>query len=146
MINFTADYCIAVFISSMGVFQFAFSLGALRGLLLFKSALVARTLGLATAILGFGLFFVTGTRNINDYEGGLDAPDQALFFSLSALAAFATTLIVSSLVNRRMRGVGFDAAAGLDTLRDSNYASALVRSLMYWRSNWRTQTKRYFSG
>ena len=146
MISFTADYCIAVFISTLGVLQFAFSLGGLRGLLFFKSALVARTLGLAMAILGFALFFGTGTRNINDYEGGLDAPDQALFFSLSALGAFATTLVVSSLVNLRMRGAEFDADAGLDALRDSNYASALVRSLMYWRSNWRTLTKRYFSG
>ena len=146
MINFTADYCIAVFISSIGVLQFAFSLGGFRGLLFFKSALAARTLGLATAILGFALFFGTGTRNINDYEGGLDAPDQALYFSLSALAAFATTLIVSSLVNRSMRGTGFDVDAGLDALRDSNYASALKRSILYWRSNWRTQTKRYFSG
>ena len=146
MINFTADYCLAVFISTLGVLQFAFSLGGLRGLLLFKSAVVARTLGLGTAILGFVLFFGTGARNINDYEGGLDAPDQALFFSVSALAAFATTLIVSSLVNRKMRGAGFDADAGLDALRDSNYASALVCSLMYWRSNWRTLTKRYFSG
>lgn len=146
MISFTADYCIAVFISSAGVLQFAFSLGGLRGLLLFKSALVARTLGLATAILGFAIFFGTGTRNINDYEGGLDAPDQALFFSLSALAAFATTLIVSPLVNRRMKGTGFDADAGLDALRDSNYVSALRHSILYWRSNWRTQTKRYFFG
>ncbi len=146
MINFTADYCMAVFISSIGVLQFAFSLGGLRGLLFFKSALVARTIGLATAILGFALFFGTGTRNINDYEGGLDAPDQALFFSLSALAAFVTTLVVSSLANRRMRGAGFDMDAGLDALQDSNYASALVRSLMYWRRNWRTQTKRYFFG
>ena len=146
MINFTADYCIAVLISTLGVLQFAFSLGGLRGLLFFKSAVVARTLGLAAAILGFALFFGTGTRNINDYEGGLDAPDQALFFSLSALAAFATTLAVSSLVNRRMRGGEFDADTGLDALRDSNYASALVGSLIYWRGNWRTLTKRYFSG
>ena len=146
MINFTADYCIVIFISSIGVLQFAFSLGGFRGLLFFKSALIARTLGLGTAILGFALFFGTGTRNINDYEGGLDAPDQALFFSLSTLAAFATNLIVSSLVNRRMRGAGSDTDAGLDALRDSNYASALRRSTLYWRRNWRTQTKRYFFG
>ena len=146
MISFTADYCIAVFISTLGVLQFAFSLGGLRGLLFFKSAVVARTLGLATAILGFALFFGTGTRNINDYEGGLDAPDQALFFSLSALAAFATTILISSLVNYRMKAEDFKPDAGLDALRDSNYASALVGSLMYWRSNWRTLTKRYFSG
>lgn len=146
MINFTADYCISVFISSIGVLQFAFSLGGIRGLLLFKSALVARTLGLGVAILGFVLFFGTGARNINDYEGGLDAPDQALYFSLSALAAFAITLLVSSLVNHRMKGANFEPDAGLDALRDSNYASALVRSLMYWRCNWLTLTKRYFSG
>ena len=146
MINFTADYCIAVFISSIGVLQFAFSLGGFRGLLFFKSALVARTLGLATALLGFALFFGTGTRNINDYEGGLDAPDQALFFSLSALTAFAMTLIVSSLVNRKMRGTESDPDAGLDALRDTNYASALKCSILYWRSNWRTLTKRYFFG
>ncbi len=146
MINFTADYCIAVFVSSMGVLQFAFSLGGLRGLLFFKSALVARAVGLATAILGFALFFGTGQRNINDYEGGLDAPDQVLFFSLSALAAFAATLVLSSLVNHRMKSAERDLDAGLDALRDSNYASALRRSLMYWRGNWRTLTKRYFFG
>ena len=146
MINFNADYCIAVFISTMGVLQFAFSLGGLRGLLFFKRPLLARPLGLAAAIFGFALFLATGDRNINDYEGGLDAPDQALHFSLTALAALALTLLASSLVNRRMRSADFEPDAGLDALRDSNYASALARSLMYWRCNWRTLTKRYFSG
>ena len=146
MINFNADYCVAVFISTMGVLQFAFSLGGLRGLLFFKRPLIVRTLGLTAAIFGFALFFATGDRNINDYEGGLDAPDQALHFSLTALAALALTLLASSLVNRRMRSADFEPDAGLDALRDSNYASALARSLMYWRCNWRTLTKRYFSG
>ena len=146
MINFTADYCIAVFISTIGVLQFAFSLGRLRGLLFFKSPLVSRTLGLAMAILGLSLFFGTGTRNINDYEGGLDAPDQALYFSLSALAALTATLAFTSLINHRMKNEDIEPDAGLDTLRDSNYASALKRSVLYWCRNWRTQTKRYFSG
>ncbi len=146
MINFTADYCIAVFVSTLGVLQFAFSVGGLRGLLFFKRALVARVGGLGTAILGFALFFGSGERNINDYEGGLDAPDQALYFSLSALTAFAATLIASSLVNRRMKGADAGPDAGLDALRESNYATALSRGLTHWRSNWRTLTKRYFSG
>ena len=146
MFSFTADYCIAVFISTMGVLQFAFSLGGLKGLLFLKSPLVARTVGLAVGILGFSLFFATGARNINDYEGGLDAPDQALYFSLSALAAFALTLLASSLVNYRMKGADLEPDAGLDALRDSNYASALARGIIYWRCNWRTLTKRYFSG
>lgn len=146
MINFTADYCIAVFISTTGVLQLVFSLSGLRGMLLFKSTLVARTLGLATPVLGFVLFFGTGDRNINDYEGGLDAPDQALYFSLSALAALGLTILVSSLVNYRMKSADSDPDAGLDALRDSNYAAALARSVTYWCRNWRTQTKRYFFG
>ena len=126
MISFTADYCIAVFISTLGVLQFAFSLGGLRGLLFFKFALVARTLGLAMAILGFALFFGTGTRNINDYEGGLDAPDQALFFSLSALAAFATTLVVSSLVNLS------DEGAEIPTRTPDSTPSGTATTRAHW--------------
>ncbi len=146
MISFAADYYIAVLISTVGVLQFAFSIGGLRGLLIFKSALVARTLGLGLAVFGLSLFFGTGNRNVNDYEGGLDAPDQALFFSLGALTGIVITLCVSSLVNHRMKGADFDPDAGLDALRDSNYAAALARSVIYWCSNWRTLTKRYFFG
>lgn len=146
MLSFTADYCIAVFISTMGVLQFAFSLGGLKGLLFLKSPLAARAVGLAVGILGFSMFFATGARNINDYEGGLDAPDQALYFSLSAIAAFALTLLLSSLVNYGMRGADSDPDSGIDGLRDSNYATALASSITYWRGNWRTLTKRYFFG
>ncbi len=146
MFSFTADYCIAVFISTMGVLQFAFSLGGLKGLLFLKSPMAARAIGLAVGILGFSLFFATGGRNINDYEGGLDAPDQALYFSLSALSAFALTLLLSSLVNFGMRSAGTEPDSGIDELRDSNYATALARSIAYWRSNWRTLTKRCFFG
>ncbi len=146
MISFAADYYIGVFISTVGVLQFAFSLGGLRGLLFFKSALIARTLGLAMGALGFALFFSASPRNINDYEGGLDAPDQALFFSLGALSALAMTLCASSLVNYRMKSADFDPDAGLDALRQTNYATALALSVKYWRCNWRTLTKRYFFG
>ena len=146
MFNFTADYCIAVFISTMGVLQFAFSLGGLKGLLFLKSPLVARTGGLAVGILGLSLFFATGVRNINDYEGGLDAPDQALYFSLSALSAFALTLLSSSLVNYGMKSADSEPDSGIDELRDSNYATALAHSISYWRRNWRTLTKRCFFG
>lgn len=146
MINFTADYCIAVFISTTGILQFAFSLGGFSGLLFLKSAIVARTIGILIALSGLALFFSTENRNINDYEGGLDAPDQALFFSLSALSALAITLLVSSLLNRRMKNADADPDVGLGALRDCNYAIALARSITYWRGNWRTLTKRYFFG
>ena len=97
-------------------------------------------------ILGLSLFFATGARNINDYEGGLDAPDQALYFSLSALSAFALTLLSSSLVNYGMKSADSEPDSGIDELRDSNYATALAHSISYWRRNWRTLTKRCFFG
>lgn len=132
MFTFATDYSIGVFVSTLGVLQLAFSVGDVRGLLLFKSRLVARTLGLALAIAGFVLFFSTGTRNINDYEGGLDAPTQALFFFLGALSAVVVTLVVTSTVNHRMRGPEAGPEAGIDSLRDTNYALSLARSVRYW--------------
>ena len=104
MFTFATDYCIAAFISTTGALQFAFSIGGLYGLLVFQRAIAARTLGLALVVAGFVFFFAVGERNINDYEGGLDAPTQALFFFWGALAALVFTLAVTSLVNWKMRG------------------------------------------
>ena len=132
MFTFATDYCLGVFVSTLGILQLAFSVGDIRGLLLFKSRLMARTLALALTVCGFVLFFSTGTRNINDYEGGLDAPTQALFFFFGASAAVVATLVVTSIVNHRMRGPEADPEAGLDSLRDSNYALALAHSIRYW--------------
>lgn len=147
MFTFATDYCIGVFISTLGALQFAFSVGGLRALLIFKRALIARALGLALAAGGFAFFFLTEFRNINDYEGGLDAPSQALFFFLGAAAALAFTLALTSVLNRRMVAPeGEDAPeGGIDSLRNTNYAASLSRGVSHWRGNWRTWTKRYFS-
>ncbi len=132
MFTFATDYCLGVFVSTMGILQLAFSAGDIRGLLLFKSRFAARTLGLALTVAGFVLFFSTGSRNINDYEGGLDAPTQALFFFFGASAAVVATLVVTSIVNHRMRGTEAGPEAGVDSLRDTNYALSLARSVRYW--------------
>ena len=146
MFTFATDYYITVCISTIGTLQFAASLAGLRALLIFKSDLVARAVGLILSVGGFVLFFGAGSRNINDYEGGLDAPTQGLFFFLGAFTAVLLTLALSSLVNHRMRGPETPPEAGIDTLRDTSYTLALARSITYWCRNWRTQTKRYFLG
>ena len=86
MFTFATDYFLLVFVACVGVVQVAASSGRMTGLLIFKSPLVARTLGSAVAVSAFVWFFSTGTRNINDYEGGLDGPTQALFFFLGSFA------------------------------------------------------------
>lgn len=147
MFTFATDYCIAAFLSTTGALQFAFSVGGIHGLLAFKRAIVARTLGIALAVSGFVFFFGVGERNINDYEGGLDAPAQALFFFWGALGALVFTLALTSLINWRMRGPesGNDSGAGtddgpdvgIDALRHTNYALALWRSAGYWWKRWK---------
>ena len=144
MFTFATDYFIAVLVATIGTLQFACSVGGFRGLLFFKSPLVARTLGLVLVVCAFALFFGTGTRNINDYEGGLDAPTQGLFFFFGAFTALLVTLAASSLLNHRMKGPEAPPESGIDTLRHTNYALALARSISYWCRNWRTQAKSYF--
>ena len=63
-----------------------------------------------------------------------------------SLAGVVVTFGVSSLVNLRMNGEEPSPGAGLDALRDTNYANALAHSLTYWWKEWRTQIKSYFSG
>ena len=135
-----------VFGAGLGVIQVAVSLGSLKGLLVVKSPIAARVGGLVLTIAAFVWFFATDTRNINDFEGGLDAPSQALFFFLGALSALLATLIISSLVNADLNGDESEPGAGLDALKTSNYSRALARSLRYWWREWRTQTKPYFFG
>ena len=146
MFTFATDYFLLVFIASIGVLQIAASLGRLKGLLIFKTPLVARGLGLVLVIGAFVMFFGTGARNLNDYQGGLDAPDQGLFFFLGGFAGIGVTFALSSLVNLRMNWERPSPEAGLDALRETNYVTALRLSLAYWLREWRTQMKSYFSG
>ncbi|MCH8205668.1 MAG: hypothetical protein IH956_01530 [Chloroflexi bacterium] len=146
MFTLATDYFLLVFIASLGVIQIAASSGGLNGLLIFKSPIVARALGLALAVAAFILFFSTDERNLNDYEGGLDANTQALFFFLGVLAGGWVTFIGSSLVNIRMKGKDPSPDGGFDALRETNYLRALALSLGYWSRNWRQQMKSYFSG
>ena len=146
MFTFATDYYLCVLVATIGVLQIACSIGGIRGLLVFKPPLVARTVGLVLVVSAFVWFFSTGTRNLNDYQGGLDANTQALFFFFGAFTGVIVTFAVASVVNIRMTGPDAEPGAGLDAVKDTSYATALVRSLSYWRKNWRTQMKDYFSG
>ena len=146
MFTFATDYYLFVFAASLGVIQIAVSLGRLKGLLLLRSRLAARAVAGALVIAAFVWFFSTDNRNLNDYEGGLDANVQALLFFLGAATAMATTAVASSIVNARMDGGGPAPGEGFDALKRSSYARALSHSLRYWGKEWRTQMKSYFSG
>ncbi len=145
MFTFATDYFLLVFVSTIGVIQIGAASGRLTGLLILRPPSAARAVGAFLAIAPFVWFFATGERNLNDYEGGLDAPTQALFFFLGTLAGGGVTFFVSSLVNWPMRGVA-EPEEGFGALRHVSYATALRNSLEHWWKSWRTQTKQYFSG
>ncbi len=146
MLTFALDYYILVVVAAFGAIQIAASVSQLKGLLLFKSIRAARTVGLALVVGAFVWFFASESRNINDYEGGLDGNAQAVYFLLGAATAVLATIVVSSLLNAGMNGGEPAPGEGLDALRHTNFVRALAHSIRYWWKEWRTQMRSYFSG
>jgi hypothetical protein len=146
MLTFATDYYLFILVASFGVIQLGASLGGLRGLLIVKNDLVTRAFGVVLAVVAAFWFFDPATRNINDYEGGLDANQQAIFFLLGTVSAFLLTVAVSSVVNARMKGPTPEPGAGLEDLKQASFTIASIRNIRFWLREWRTQTKSYFSG
>ena len=145
MLSFAIDYYLMVVIAACGVLQIAASAGKLNALLLFKSPLKARALGVALVVTGPVLFFATAERNINDYEGGLDGNFQGLFFLLGTLTALALTAVVTSFINRNM-SAPIQIEDGIDSLNRTAYVRALADNIGFLRKNWRTWTRPYLFG
>ena len=146
MSAFEFDYFIFVTVASLGVLQIAASKGNYMGLLFSKSPIASRFLGTTTIVIAFVWFFGSNNRNINDYAGGMDGNDQALFFFIGSMAGLIITLIVSSLVNWRMVKNPTCSQCDLDSLKETNYFFALNHNFLYWCKKWRTQMSDYFSG
>ena len=145
MFSFAIDYYLMVVIAASGVLQIAASVGRLDALLIFKSPMMARSLGVMLVVVGPVLFFATAERNINDYEGGLDGNFQGLFFLLGTLTALALTAVVTSFINRNM-SAPTQIKDGIDSLNRTSYAQALAGNIGFLRKHWRTWTRPYFFG
>ena len=145
MFSFAVDYYVMVVISACGVLQIAASVGKLDALLIFKSPLKARSLGIVLLVVGPVLFFGTAERNINDYEGGLDGNFQGLFFILGTITALVLTASVTSFINRGMSSP-MQIEKGIESLKRTTYARALAGNISFLSNHWRTWTRPYFFG
>ena len=145
MFSFAIDYYLMVVIAACGVLQIAASVGKLDSLLLFKSSLRARSLGIVLAVVGPALFFATAERNINDYEGGLDGNFQGLFFILGTATALALTVAATSCINRSSNSPT-PIENGIESLKRTAYINALMHNIRFLRRHWRTWTRPYFFG
>ena len=146
MSEFARDYFVVVFVAGVGVIQLAASTARLDGLLFFKSRILARAFGLVLPLAAVAWFFTSESRNINDFEGGLDANEQAIILFLGVLASVVASLVASSLVNRRMSRAEPEPEDGFDALRHTSYFQALSINLSYWRRAWPRRMKSYFFG
>lgn len=146
MLGFILDYYILVTLSSFGVIQIASGLNKLNCLLLFRTKKSTWLLGIGLPAIAFFLFFFTEERNINDYEGGLDANMQSLLFFLGASTAYGVTLSLSCLLNRNSSTYHPDPREGLISLNKVPFSRAVSCNLKYWRREWRRQIKPYLFG
>ena len=135
MFTFPIDYYLLVLAANIGVIQCVASMEKLHGILFIKSILATRILGITISASSFIWFFSVTNRNINDYEGGLDANQQALLFFLGTLSAFALTFIISSIVNARMNSAEFDTEQGLGNLKHTNYLLVVKKNIRNWQKN-----------
>lgn len=146
MFTFAIDYFLLVFVSGICTIQIACTFGGLAGLMFMRSVAATRLLGASIIVAAFIWFFSVAERDVNDYAGGLDSNEQGLLFLLAILAGVASTLLLSSIVNLHMRSQEARPWTGFGALTMSNYFSAVKANIKHWRKNWRTQTRRYFSG
>ena len=97
MLSFAFDYFLFIFFASFGIVQFAASKSGLASILIFRSPKLSRIIGITLIVISAGVFFLTDNRNINDYEGGLDANQQAYLFVLASFASLVATMAIGSI-------------------------------------------------
>jgi len=96
--GFSLAYFIACSLACIGILQLASISPRSRYLQLFNLASLRKFVGLLLIFTSFLLFFLTGDRVISDHEGGLNANQQAIIFSLSALFSYIFCAVVSQLI------------------------------------------------
>lgn len=130
MSQFTLEYLIFVFFSSLGTLQLVFSLNGIKGMLFLRN-LPKFTIVSSTLFIGiiFFWFFASATRNVPDTSFGLDANDQATWFAICAFSALLFTALVTSVVNHWWGSSPPWSSQGLDVLRETTFLKATTSRL-----------------
>ena len=127
---FILDYFLLVFLAASGLFQIVGAYRGLAGILLLRRRFWSFLLGLVLLVGSFTWFFLSDDRNVPDTAGGLNGNQQFAYFFAGLAAALSSTLVIASLVNRRLGEADSPPDSGLDALSRSNYVCALLHT---WR-------------
>jgi hypothetical protein len=111
-------YSALIFVAVIGVLQAAAAHNNLRGMLFFRRILHAYIFAGITIVVPLGMFF---TWNYMFAVGYVAGSQQAGLFFFSSAAAIVFTLIVSSLVNFRLKPERPTPLTGLDALKEDTF-------------------------
>jgi hypothetical protein len=95
----TGDYILYNLIACLGIIQAGVSYAGIKGLCFFKRPIYAYIFALVAVSVSSAWFFTIKDRNIK----GLEGTEQFTFVITATGSALAATLVLSSLINWRMK-------------------------------------------
>ena len=143
MSMFAIEYFFFALVSNLGLLTLIAGRSQLEFMKVIKNPQKSFVIGFFIMVIAFVWYFGFEKRNINDFEGGLDANMQALFFVISTVTAIVLILIANSILRKGKSETNL--SIGLDVLKESTYLQAifnrgkLIPSSMFFIINEVTQ-------
>ena len=143
MSMFAIEYFFFALFSNLGLLTLIAGKSQLEFMKVIKNPQKAVAIGLFIMFIAFVWYFGFENRNVNDFEGGLDANMQALFFVIATVTAIGLILIANSILRKGKPETNL--SIGLDVLKESTYLQAifnrgkLIPSSMFFIINEVTQ-------
>ena len=123
MSMFAIEYFFFALVSNLGLLTLIAGRSQLEFMKVIKNSQRSVVIGLFTMVVAFVWYFGFEKRNINDFEGGLDANMQALLFVIATVTAIALILIANSILRKGKSETNL--SIGLDVLKESTYLQAI---------------------
>ena len=125
MSQFAIEYFFFVLVSNLGLLTVIAGKSQLEFMKVIKHPKKSTVIGIFVIAITFVWYFGFEKRNINDFEGGLDANMQALFFAIATLTSIILVLISNSVLRKGKSEI--DINMGVDVLKESTYLQALFQ-------------------
>ena len=122
---FAIEYFFFALVSNLGLLTVIAGNSQLEFLKVIKHPKKSRYIGVLAIIIAFAWYFGFENRNINDFEGGLDANMQALVFVIATFTSIILILISNSIL--RTGKSEMDIMMGLDVLKESTYVDSFLQ-------------------
>lgn len=122
---FAIEYFFFALVSNLGLLTVIAGNSQLEFLKVIKHPKKSRYIGVLAIIIAFAWYFGFENRNINDFEGGLDANTQALVFVIATFTSIILVLISNSILRTGKSEI--DITMGLDVLKESTYVDSFLQ-------------------